>query len=542
MRRVNFYQLSPSCLMSPAADTVSAPQRPGSGRWSYIKSVLQPLAILLVAAVLLALPAILNGFPLIFFDTSGYLGRSSAVTADRVYTPNADAAAVTAPGRADVVDPASPSPPGGHHRSYWSRISNNPLFMRPIFYSTFIVPFSTPWTFLILPLGQGFFAAYAVHRLFKAVGIVGQKPFILTILLLSALSSLPLHVSYVMPDVFTGIMIIMSFVASYSWSQRSTIGKIADVGIVSLLIAFHLSHILIAAALGAACLAGALLRRLDLRAVLKPTGVAAALVAPLVIAVALLVASNEIVARKPVISESSPLFLLARLLGDGPARVYLAQACPTAKYLLCSQLGRLGDGGATGSISDHFLWSADGAMAQVAQPGLVDEAARINKATIMRYPLWTAGNALRNGLRQLVQFQVDPDVNSPPPPFLVDSVARLNLGKLYLRSPQAHGRFPVRAASALIDLGLILSLALAAYVAVARRRDVDARVWQFAGFAVAGVLANAMATGALSEVHDRYGNRVVWLLVLAASMLACSAYQNRNRATASGEPAPRASL
>lgn len=49
------------------------------------------------------------------------------------------------------------------------------------------------------------------------------------------------------------------------------------------------------------------------------------------------------------------------------------------------------------------------------------------------------------------------------------------------------------------------------------------------------VLANAFVCGALSNPHDRYGARLIWLAVIAAALTAVRLYEQRQ---AAGEIAP----
>jgi hypothetical protein len=306
---------------------------------------------------------------------------------------------------------------------------------------------------------------------------------------------------------------------------------------MSAMIATHLSFMPIAIAL--LCLYGliAVVRRRDL----KFSAVALGVAAPLAIAMLFLVASNVIVAKKPVISESSPLFLLARLIGDGPAREYLQTACPTHHYLLCDQLPSLTDGGASGSISDFFLWGPKGGVAQAKSPHLVDEAAQIDRETMKKYPVEILMNAALNGLRQLGHFSVDVNIDSPPKTFEVNSLKFMDdgLAQRYVHSPQGEGRIPLKFVRGINLAGVVLAIVGIALIAFKRASRSAVRSWLFVLVVVCGIAANALATGALSEVHDRYGNRVAWLLPLAALVLAFSALTRAKGLVAGAPPSER---
>lgn len=499
-------------------------------------AALVKILILLVAGAFLTLPAALNGFPLIFYDSAGYLSRATAIAnyalpATKVEAAGAGHRTLARPPLSHQAARSTPTEArasriGQRPASAYSQISQNPLFLRPIGYSVLLAPFATRFSFYLLPFAQGVFAAYVIHRLFTGLSIGGLRPFFLSIVALTVLSSLSIQVSYVMPDVLTGMIVIMSFVVVCGWPQRRMLGRAVDLLLLSVLVATHLSFIPIMLALSVAYGTAASLFRRDIR----PSSVLFGSIAPLAIAVALLFASNEAIARKAETSESSPLFLLARLIGDGPARDYLRTACPTKHYLLCAELPRLGDHGENSSISDYFLWDPNGAVKRLASPQLLTEAIDIDRQTMVRYPAQVARNLIGNGLRQLAHFQVDDDINAHPTDFMVKAVEDVDgsLSKAYLKSPQARQQAPLRLARILIGAGMLLSFAVIGWVVLRRRSDLTIGSAGFLVIAVTGVAANALATGGLSEVHDRYGNRVIWVIPLAALVLIFDVLRRRD--------------
>lgn len=461
---------------------------------------------LILSTLILILPVTLNGFPFIFYDTSSYLKRS-AFAAKIIVNDKA-------PQRTLEPEPREPSGPALLAKA------QNPFFLRPITYSAFLVPFSTKLTFFLIPAAQALLASYVLLRVHRTLGFDSLRMFLSSAVMLMLLSSLPIQVGYVMPDVFTGLLIAFSFVTVRSWPTRSAPGRLFDVGLVTFLIAAHLSHIPLALALAVSYLGISLLLPRDFP--WKP--IVVGLWLPLALAISMLIASNALAAKKFVISESSPLFLLAKLIGDGPARAYLAESCPRKPYLLCSELDRLGEHDGDASISDYFLWNPEGAVKRIGDPRLVAEAAEISSETIRAYPLWIASNTVRNMVRQTVTFQVDDDINNRPTAMMMPIFRAIggDLPARYLDSAQSRGLFPLTAARALLAAGLVLAATTTAYFVATRRRQISRDVWIFASAVGIGVCANGLAIGALSAIHDRYQNRVIWLLPLAAIMIAWS--------------------
>jgi hypothetical protein len=171
---------------------------------------------------------------------------------------------------------------------------------------------------------------------------------------------------------------------------------------------------------------------------------------------------------------------------------------------------------------------------------LVDAMSTANAGAIAEQPVPFLGNALRAGWEQFIAFEaVDdecPEVCGREDAALKDAVRdnRPQVLPQLLRSRQLRGTVPdtlVRAVTTPIAaLGLILLLPCL-FLAWRRRDGVALPLL----LALVGALgANAAMAGALSDVHDRYQSRLVWLVPFALLALAL-----RWRRGISEEAAPR---
>jgi hypothetical protein len=70
-------------------------------------------------------------------------------------------------------------------------------------------------------------------------------------------------------------------------------------------------------------------------------------------------------------------------------------------------------------------------------------------------------------------------------------------------------------------------LLLLATVLLGWRREPFADLGILAGTATAALLANAFVCGVLSNPHDRYGARLVWVAPLVVTLLLCRLYARR---------------
>ena len=196
----------------------------------------------------------------------------------------------------------------------------------------------------------------------------------------------------------------------------------------------HFSNLPLALAL-LACLLPLRLR-LGARAALGGAGLARVVGAPVAAALAL-TAVNLAGHGTAAIAPYGNVFLLARLIEDGPGRDALIRACPGAGWRLCAARDLLP------ANADAFLWRPDSPLEAAGGPKRVSaEADAIIAAAIRAEPGRELAAMLRNAGRQLLRFgsgdglqpwpeTVTPWINRDFPPF--EQVA-------YAASRQANGR------------------------------------------------------------------------------------------------------
>lgn len=330
----------------------------------------------------------------------------------------------------------------------------------------------------------------------------------LVMAVLAATTTAPWFASLLMPDILAPVVVLGLFLLAHD-DAASRGARIAIGAIAAAAIAAHLSHLGVALAMVA--LAALMRRRV------APVRRAAM---PLLAAIVFLVAANMVAFARPVLSAHGSLFLLARLQADGPAAETLRRHCPARGWVLCEHAGALP------MTADRFLWSEaspilrdrDGRRRPDNGLSLTREAGEIVATTIMERPADVLAamvlNTARQALRVAVGDTLDPsDLRSG----VADVVGAL-IGPAersrFESSGQMRGTF-VFAPDDLHRAALVAALILLV-LRVGRRRDPAALV--FAAHALAGTLANAFMTGALSGPHDRYGARIAWVVVAAAAM------------------------
>ncbi len=424
------------------------------------------MAAILLGALLLTWPALLNGYPLVFIDTVSYLNHTTL--------------------------PEAP----------WDKT---------LVYGPFLHLFHWQVTLWPAVLAQGLIASHLVWLVQRAArGSATAGAHLLVCAALAGLTSAPWFLATLMPDAFTALaplsLLLLGFGGLRGWETVwvTLLGALA--------IAMHLSHLPTALAL--LLLVALLARRF------APVARAAL---PVGLALLLLLTTNAATFGRATLSPHGSVFLLARLQADGPAVATLRAHCPDAGWHLCAFLDRLP------MDSDEFLWdgtsplnrNADGTPRAMGGVAGAEDAQAIIAATLRQRPFDVARAMAGNAVRQIGMARVgDTLVNdhlalSARRPIAAAFPARELMA--FDAGAQMRGVLPARAAPFLLLHGPALWLGLAAALPLlwgaGRARGLP-RAALLAG-ALLALAANAVATGALSKPHDRYQARIAWLLPLA---------------------------
>jgi hypothetical protein len=347
---------------------------------------------------------------------------------------------------------------------------------------------------------------------------------------LAALTTAPWTAATLMPDVFTPVTVLSLALLGLRWERLSR-GESWYLGaLAALAIAVHLAHLVVAAAVVATVW---LVSGLRLRPVLRGA-------APLGAALAVLVATNAVGHGRMAVSPFGATFLLARLQADGPAARVVRELCPGVGWYLCAFADRLP------MDSDRFLWDGDSPLQRdpegrpVYSGGMriAPEARAIIGETLARRPFEVARAMLRNTLVQLVTVRVGDTLVSAHLQDATRAGIHANFpaaeAAAFESGLQMRRALLARAAPFLVPHLPVLALSVPLF-ALAVWRAARGRAALRLGLllcVLAGVLANAFATGALSKPHHRYQARIAWLLPFAAALALLPAAAGRAGGTA----------
>jgi hypothetical protein len=446
---------------------------------------------LLLAALLTCVLALYNHFPLTYSDTGNYLDNAR-----------------------DLL----------HGHRAW-------IFFRPLTYGVFLMPFASSFTLWLLPLAQGLLIVGVVDLALRSASVsLSGRALVGLFAVLSSVTSLSWFSGQIMPDIFTPIVILLSFVLV--WTPRSTDRTPWPAFVLlSFAIATHLSHfpiygVLLFAGLGARVATDPSVRSWHRAGplVLRAGG-------PLAVALLIVIAPNYVFHRQAVLSRSSSIFALAHLVEVGAAQRYLERVCPARRYALCAERTELR------ADMDWFLWSTTGPWAR-SEPAMargdstfLREAPSIVAGTLRQEWPAVLAHSLRATARQLVTFEIHPGEHA----FSAEVAAameRLDPGvaRAYRASRQVNHGLPVGAATRLHYTAV--GAALLALLWCLRRLG-GPRHWPFRVLVATvflGLVVNAGVVASLATVHPRYQSRVAWLVVLVGALAALQVLNERGRA------------
>ena len=446
--------------------------------------------VALAFAVALLWPTLLNWHPYLFWDTYGYFLQGKAYTQlllgwSGLTAPPPEAAQgwIGAAGRMLARDPSIRSPS-------WSLL-------------TYGLATASSTGFWLLALFDALVSALTLELALVRLFGLGLRRRLLILAGMTLLTPLPWYASYLMPDLYAGLLVLAAAFLVFAWDRLRPAERIGT-GLLYLgSITFHLSHLLLAAGLLAMAVAlpvagsgrMARLRRLGL---------------PLLAAVGLLLGAGYVGFGAATLTPHGAPFLLARSWEDGPARAYLERTCPSMDWAICPHLGELAD------TAQEFLWRPHDsywAMDLPTRAALREEEGAIVLAAVLAEPTAQLRASLAQLAVQLGRFGLDDLV--------------VGRGAAVTPDDYTFVYLPANPA-ALWGLGGFTRLTYASTIAAAvglaawwatRGAQADPTGRQLILMVVAALVMNAAVCGILSGPQPRYQGRVVWLLPLLAGAL-----------------------
>lgn len=472
-----------------------------------------------VMAALLAMSSvlILNGRPLFYYDTAGYVDQGQTALEklglqDRPDAEQAGAGQAAGGAKVRTVD--------GSRSVFYSIIAGvaNRLGLLEAILAVNVCAL----------IGAMWLLAGIVIR--TAAPLRSRASLASLPLIVGSLGALPFYAAYLMPDLMTPVM-ILSFATLAAFHRDMRRGELVTAFLIgSLALISHLSNL----GIGALMVLGVAMVSLVLSRVrwwMAPLIVGAVVAVGFGQQAALRLAAEKADGSSVVIKP----FITARLIDDGPGYDWLRDHCPDAEVPTCILWQALQESDDPYRLTaSHIIFETSERLgsfrllAEADQKAVADEQLAFFKTVLRDRPLSVMVALLRNTLQQSTMVAIDMTL-----PF--DQIISQNVSVTgAISGPLSHGRLTadlswlehVAKGHEIVyvsSLAVVLTLLLLPGA-------VSPSMRAFAVAIVLGLLANAFVCGAISQPATRYGARVIWLLPMLATLMLMVASQRRNGA------------
>lgn len=432
------------------------------------------IAATLAGLAALLSPALWNGWPLVFFDTGGYIRRALLLELE--------------PGRS-------------------------------LFYGLFLEWGSLGWRF---PWGPAILQAAAtlwmIHLGMRVLRLPsGAVASALAAAILAAVTGIAWYTAQMMPDALVPLLVLALWLLALHGQDLRVAERWGVAAVALLALLSHMSSMALAIGLVAAAGGTALARRRwpglpRVRPVLPAAVVAASLF--------LMPALHFAIVGQAVYTPGGPVFIFGRLVQDGIAQAQLDAVCPGKPdaYALCAYRAEMP------KTANDFVWHTESPFRKIGWWGGADaELSRLSRDAILAHPGAFVATSVTATLAQLVEVETGDGLDEWQD--VTRWVVRTQLPHLdpgfsaakQQREETTQGLFdalnrvhvPVAHLSGLALIGILV------WSTRIGRPDLAA----LAAAVLLALLGNAFICGALSNPHDRYQGRLVWLatfVVLAA--------------------------
>jgi hypothetical protein len=432
------------------------------------------LAVILSIALLLA-PALWNGFALLQYDTGGYLARWYEGT--------------LVPSRAVV----------------YGLILNAgvPLAFWPVL---FVQSALTVWILALVLRTHGF----------------GRRPLLLlgVIAALSLLTTLPWLTAILLTDIFCGLGVLALYLVVMRGAHLQGWERVALIILIAVSAATHSATIAVQLGLVAAAGLLWLIDRTRLPLARLGHGVVA-----LALGAAMVFAADAVVAKRLAWTPGGFALSFGRMLQDGIVKKYLDQDCPDPALRLCAYKDQLPDD------ADVWFWGSDLFDRLGRFAGLGKEMEKIVVESLVDYPVVQIKAAAVATAKQLIAVHSGEGVLTTIwHTYAIVEKFTPQLVPAMRAARQQHGELSFAAINDLhYPLALIAMALLPVVLGLAWRKTIPAPLGELAATVALALLGNAFVCGALSNPHDRYGARMVWLAMLVAILALLRMTERRRR-------------
>ncbi|MCW5691113.1 MAG: hypothetical protein KIT48_01980 [Pseudolabrys sp.] len=432
------------------------------------------------STLLLVAPALWNGFPLLEYDTGGFLAR-------------------------------------------W--YEGTLLINRPLIYGLLLmlnVPFAF-WPVLII---QSWLTIWVLALVLRTHGYGGRPLLLLGIIAaLSVVTTLPWITAILLTDIYAGLA-ILGFYMLLARSELLTRGeRIGLIALIACAVASHSATLAVMMLLSAASLVLTLVDRRRLPRLRVAQGVLA-----IVLGAVIVLGTNFILVKRIAWTPGGFSMYFGRMLQAGIVPKYLDKHCPNPSIKLCAIKDQLPDN------ADDWFW-ADKNFDKLGRfAGMSAEMERVALGSVAEFPLDVLKTTIEATAEQLVAVRTGEGVvNWIWHTYFIVKDWAPQLQPTMWAAKQQKGDISFTAINAVHYPVALIAMALLPFIVFMGWSGRMPRAFGDLAFVcILALLANAFVCGGLANPHDRYGARIVWLAVFTAGLALVRLVEQRSAAS----PAP----
>jgi hypothetical protein len=438
----------------------------------YRRHALWVLVVVACLALLIA-PALWNGFPLLQYDTGGYLRP-------------------------------------------W--FEGELLTNRSAPYGLLLIVGQRPdfWPVLIV---QSLLTVWVLALTLRAHGFGGRPLLLLGVVtVLSVFTTLPWLTAVLITDIFSGLAVLALYLLLL---RDDALSKRERIGLFVFVAASAATHSATIAVLSGLVVVAAIVSHVDRARIPAPRLLRA--IAAMLFGALLAVTANALVAGRLTWTPGGYALSFGRMLEDGIVTRYLDDHCPDASLRLCSYKAELP------RRADAFFWEEELFPKLGGFDGMHDEMRRIVLESLADYPLLQLQSVLGETAKQLTMVETGAGVVR----WVMDSYYSIKRHvpaalPAMNAARQWRGGIDFTAINRLQVPLAYLAMALLAVIAwFALRRKDFTDIGELAGTTALALLGNAAVFGIFATAHHRYGARMVWLAAFVVMLALFRLMQHR---------------
>jgi hypothetical protein len=348
------------------------------------------------------------------------------------------------------------------------------------------------------------------------------------IVVLSVATTLPWIASILLTDIFAGLSVLALHLLLFEDEKLSKRERIALIGLIGFSASTHSATFAVLMGLLVVAALAYLVRRawLPLAGILR--GAAA-----LALGAAMLLTANFILSGRAEWTPGGYGIVFGRMLQDGIVKRYLDDNCPDPRLRLCAHRDAIPQN------ADAFLWG-DSVFDELGRfTGLGEEMRTIVLESLVQYPMLQIRAAIVDTAKQIVSVRSGEGVRKDlwhtygiMERFTPSVLPAMRAAR------QQHGGIKFKKINRVhVPVALASMALLPVLVWIGWRRRQYSGVSNLAATVGLAILANAAVCGALSDPHDRYGARIVWIATFTV-LIAALRFLRERKFEETAAPAP----